>query len=178
VALAGVIFSSSQVREHLRNGEMEEAAEQLGYWWRVRGRVEKGAGRGKGLGFPTINLALQPGQDVGHGIYAVRVIHGGRRYPAAGYVGASPTFGDGRPMLEAYLLDFDGDLYGEEVEIEFIKKLRGDATFAGPEALAAQMREDCDHAAKMLAKVEAHDPMARFPLGRALGATSAPATGL
>ncbi len=168
VALAGVIFSSSQVREHLRNGEMEEAAEQLGYWWRVRGRVGRGAGRGKGLGFPTINLPLQPGQDVGHGIYAMRVLHGGRRHAAAGYVGASPTFGDGPPMIEAYLLDFDGDLYGEEVEIEFIKKLRSDQTFAGPEALAAQMREDCTVAASLLAKMEAHDPMARFPLGRAL----------
>lgn len=177
VALAGVIFSSSQVREHLRKGEMEEAAEQLGYWWRVRGRVEPGAGRGRGLGFPTINLELLPGQDVGHGIYAMRAILGGKRYPAAGYVGASPTFAGGRPMLEAYLLDFEGDLYGKEVEIEFIRKLRDDAAFANPEALATQMAKDCAHAAKLLGKIDAHDPMARFPLGRALGATGV-ATGL
>ena len=61
VANDGVVFSSSQVREHLRQGELEKAAEQLGYWWRVRGKVERGAGRGKGLGFPTANLPLAPG---------------------------------------------------------------------------------------------------------------------
>ena len=70
VANDGVVFSSSQVRDHLRKGQLEKAAEQLGYWWRVRGRVERGAGRGKGLGFPTANLALAPGQDIAHGIYA------------------------------------------------------------------------------------------------------------
>jgi riboflavin kinase/FMN adenylyltransferase len=125
----GAVFASRDIREHLRLGEVREAAEELGYWWRVKGVVEKGHGRGKNLGFPTINLALKPGQDVGYGIYAMRVFHNGRRYPAAGYVGASPTFGGGVPMFEAYLLDFDGDLYGKEVEIEFIAKLRDDKAF-------------------------------------------------
>lgn len=174
VAQGGVIFSSSQVREHLRRGEIGAAAEQLGYWWRVRGRVERGAGRGTGMGFPTVNLPLSPGQDVGHGIYAVRVEHGGRRYHAAGYIGARPTFGEGQPVLEAYLLDFAGDLYGEEIEVEFIQWIRGDATFTGADALAAQMREDCGQARALLAKLDADDPMRRFPLGRAFGG----ATGL
>jgi riboflavin kinase/FMN adenylyltransferase len=174
VAQGGVIFSSSQVREHLRRGEIGAAAEQLGYWWRVRGRVERGAGRGTGMGFPTVNLPLSPGQDVGHGIYAVRVEHGGRRYHAAGYVGARPTFGEGQPVLEAYLLDFAGDLYGEEIEVEFIQWIRGDATFTGADALAAQMREDCGQARAILAKLDADDPTRRFPLGRAFGG----ATGL
>jgi riboflavin kinase/FMN adenylyltransferase len=168
VALDGVIFSSSQVRQHLRRGEMAEAAEQLGYWWRVRGKVERGAGRGKGLGFPTVNLPLGQGQDVAHGIYAVRVEHKGRRYHAAGYVGPRPTFGGDGPVLEAYLFDFEGDLYGEEIEVEFIEKLRGDASFASPEALAGQMQQDCDQARAVLAKLDANDPMTRFPLGRAL----------
>jgi riboflavin kinase/FMN adenylyltransferase len=162
------IFSSSRIREHLRAGEVRDAAEQLGFWWRVRGRVGKGAGRGKALGFPTLNLALDKGQDIRHGIYAMRVDHGGCCYHAAGYVGTSPTFGDSAPVLEAYLLDFAGDLYGEEVEVEFIAFLREDRTFAGPEALAAQMREDCDGARAVLARIEADDPMRRFPLGRAL----------
>jgi riboflavin kinase / FMN adenylyltransferase len=174
VAQGGVIFSSSQVREHLRRGEIGAAAEQLGYWWRVRGRVERGAGRGTGMGFPTVNLPLSPGQDVGHGIYAVRVEHGGRRHHAAGYIGARPTFGGGQPVLEAYLLDFAGDLYGEEIEVEFIQWIRGDATFTGADALAAQMREDCGQARAILAKLDADDPMRRFPLGRAFGG----ATGL
>jgi len=169
VGAGDATFSSSRIREHLRDGEVREAADQLGYWWRVRGRVGEGAGRGKGLGFPTLNLPLAPGQDVRHGIYAMRVDHDGRRYHAAGYVGARPTFGEGEPVLEAYLLDFAGDLYGQEVEAEFIAFLRPDETFATPEALAEKMREDCDRARAVLAKIDADDPMRRFPLARALG---------
>jgi riboflavin kinase/FMN adenylyltransferase len=164
----GVLFSSSQIREYLRSGDVGAAAEQLGYWWRVRGRVEPGAGRGKGLGFPTLNLPLAEGQDIGHGIYATRVEHRGRRYHAAGYVGPRPTFGEDKPVLEAFLLDFSGDLYGEEVEVEFIAKIRSDATFESPEALASQMKQDCAEAARVLAALERHDPMTRYPLGRAL----------
>lgn len=168
VAEGGMIFSSSQIRDHLRRGEVDKAAEQLGYWWRVRGRVTRGAGRGKGLGFPTVNLPLGRGQDIGHGIYAVRVEHDGHRFQAAGYVGPRPTFGDSEPVIEAYLLDFSGDLYGEEVEVEFIAMIRNDASFESPEALAAKMKEDCAQAKAVLAKLEANDPMARYPLGRAL----------
>ncbi|HZP09051.1 bifunctional riboflavin kinase/FAD synthetase [Methyloceanibacter sp.] len=168
----GAAFSSSSIRDHLRNGEMREAAEQLGYWWRIRGRVEKGHGRGKILGFPTLNLPLANGQEVAHGIYAMRVYHKGRRYDAAGYVGSSPTFGPGTPALEAYVLDFAGDLYGEDVELEFISKLRGDRAFADGEALAKQMREDCEAARIVLRNIEQDDPMRRFPLGRALEAAA------
>ena len=174
VGEGGATFSSSRIREHLRQGEVRHAAEQLGYWWRVRGQVGAGAGRGKGLGFPTLNLPLAPGQDVRHGIYAMRVDHGAGRHHAAGYVGARPTFGAGEPVLEAYLLDFAGDLYDKEVDVEFIEFLRPDATFATPEALAAQMRDDTDRARAVLAKIDRSDPIARFPLARAL-AKPAPA---
>jgi riboflavin kinase/FMN adenylyltransferase len=175
VGAGGATFSSSRIREHLRDGEVREAADQLGYWWRVRGRVGEGAGRGKGLGFPTLNLPLAPGQDVRHGIYAMRVDHDGRRSHAAGYVGARPTFGESEPVLEAYLLDFAGDLYGQEVEAEFIAFLRPDATFATPEALAEKMREDCDRARAVLVRIDTDDPMRRFPLARAL-AKATPST--
>ena len=174
VGEGGATFSSSRIREHLRQGEVRGAAEQLGYWCRVRGQVGAGAGRGKGLGFPTLNLPLAPGQDVRHGIYAMRVDHGAGRHHAAGYVGARPTFGAGEPVLEAYLLDFAGHLYDKEVDVEFIAFLRPDATFATPEALAAQMREDTDRARAVLAKIDRNDPIARFPLARAL-AKPAPA---
>jgi len=169
VEAEGAVFASRDIRDHLRLGEVREAAEELGYWWRVKGNVEKGHGRGKNLGFPTSNLALAPGQDVGHGIYAMRVIYNGRRYPAAGYVGASPTFGGGVPIVEAYLLDFDGDLYGKEVEIEFIAKLRDDKTFSDTASLAETMRQDCEKARAVLAGIEANDPMRRFPLGASTG---------
>ncbi len=172
VGEGGTAFSSSSIRDHLRKGEMREAAEQLGYWWRIRGTVGKGHGRGKGLGFPTLNLPLADGQEVAHGIYAMRVYHKGRRHDAAGYVGSSPTFGPGTPALEAYLLDFAGDLYGEDVELEFISKLRGDRVFADGEALAKQMRDDCEAARMVLRAIERDDPMRRFPLGRALEAAA------
>ena len=168
VGAAGTTFSSSRIRDHLRAGEARQAADELGYWWRVRGKVGEGAGRGKGLGFPTLNLKLAPGQDVRHGIYAMRVDHDGARYHAAGYVGGRPTFGAGEPVLEAYLLDFAGDLYDQEVEAEFIAFLRPDQTFATPAALAAKMTEDCDRARAVLAKIDADDPMRRFPILRAL----------
>ncbi len=168
VGAHGATFSSSRIREHLRQGETGEAADQLGYWWRVRGRVEPGAGRGKGLGFPTLNLKLAPGQAVRHGIYAMRIDVDGQSHLAAGYVGSRPTFGESEPVLEAYLLDFAGDLYGKEVDAEFVAFLRPDQTFATPEALSLQMREDCDQARAILAKLDADDPMQRFPLARAL----------
>jgi riboflavin kinase/FMN adenylyltransferase len=174
IGMGGKTFSSSRIREQLREGKPREAADQLGYWWRVRGRVGQGAGRGKGLGFPTLNLPLAKGQDVRHGIYAMRVHRDGDRYDAAGYVGARPTFGAGEPVLEAYLLEFAGDLYGQEVEVEFIAFIRPDETFASGEALAAKMRDDCDQARAILAKLDAEDPMRRFPLARALA--EAPAT--
>ena len=169
VTLAGgVTFSSSTIRDHLRKGEVREAADQLGYWWRARGRVGHGAGRGKGLGFPTLNYKLAPGQDVSHGIYAMRVHHAGQRYHAAGYVGPRPTFGPDDPVLEAFLLDFSGDLYGEQVEVEFIDFIRPDHAFDTPEALAAQMAADCERAKSVLQAVDADDPMRRYTLGAAL----------
>jgi riboflavin kinase/FMN adenylyltransferase len=87
-------------------------------------------------------------------------------------VGARPTFGEDRPVLEAYLLDFSGNLYGKEVEAEFIGFLRPDQVFASPEALAAQMRKDTEEARAALESIDADDPMRRFPLGRTFARTS------
>jgi riboflavin kinase / FMN adenylyltransferase len=164
----GTAFSSTSIRNYLRQGEMGEAAEELGYWWRIAGTVGRGAGRGKGLGFPTANLALAPGQEIGHGIYAVRVDHAGARYLGAAYIGPRPTFGETAPVLEVFLFNFTGNLYGQEVEIEFLAKLRDDAHFASADELAAQMNEDCDTARAILAALETDDPIGEFPLGRAL----------
>ncbi|MGA9443212.1 MAG: bifunctional riboflavin kinase/FAD synthetase [Methyloceanibacter sp.] len=169
VRLGGeMVFASSAIRDHLFKGRVRDAAEQLGYWWRVRGAVAHGAGRGQGLGFPTVNFALLPGQDVCHGIYAMRVHHAGGRHDAAGYVGPRPTFGAGEPALEAFLFDFSGELYDQTIEVEFIDFIRPDETFASAEALAAQMDKDCEAARAVLAGVAADDPMRRFPLGAAL----------
>ena len=169
VRLGGeMVFASSAIRDHLFKGRVRDAAEQLGYWWRARGAVAHGAGRGQGLGFPTVNFKLLPGQNVCHGIYAMRVHHSGGRHDAAGYVGPRPTFGAGEPALEAFLFDFSGDLYDQTIEVEFIDFIRPDETFASAEALAAQMDKDCETARAVLAGVAADDPMRQFPLGAAL----------
>lgn len=168
VGADGTVFSSSQVRALLRAGEPRRAADILGYWWRFSGTVVGGAGRGKGLGFPTANIAVEPGMDLKHGIYAVRATLPGGRAHGAAYLGTRPTFGAGEAMIEVFLFDFEGDLYGQTIEIEVIAYLRGDAGFASTDELKAQMQADCERARALLAEIEADDPMRAYPLARAL----------
>jgi riboflavin kinase/FMN adenylyltransferase len=167
VAQGGTIFSSSTIREYLRNGDVREAAEQLGYWWRVRGKVEPGAGRGRELGFPTINLPLSADLAIGHGIYAARVSHRGLHHDAAGYVGLRPTFAENLPVLEVHLFADIGNLHGEEVEVELVAKLREDSIFSSRETLAAQMATDCEAARIALGMINASDHLTTTPLSSA-----------
>lgn len=167
-AAQGEPFSSSRARALLSRGSVGEAAEILGYRWRVRGRVGSGAGRGTALGFPTANLVLESGQTLRPGIYAVRVEEGDTRHDAIAYFGSSPTFGDGTPALEVMLFDFAGDLYGREIEVAFVAFLRADAAFPDASALQAQMDRDCADAREVLRRLAETDPMRAFPLGRAL----------
>ncbi len=152
VADAGEVFSSSAIRAELALGDVEGAADMLGHWWRVSGTVIGGAKRGTGLGFPTANIALAPGTALAHGIYAVRVLVDGKTHPAAAYLGTRPTFDGGAAMLEVFLLDFDGDLYGREIAVDFIAHIRGDRRFDGEDALKRQMQADCEHARQKLAE--------------------------
>ena len=152
VADGGQVFSSGAIRAALARGDVKAAAEALGHWWRVVGKVVGGAHRGEGLGFPTANVALPPGTTFGHGIYAVRVHVGAERYDGAAYLGTRPMFDNGEPVLEVFLLDFDGNLYGREIAVEFIDFVRADATFASIEALKVQMAEDCARARTLLGK--------------------------
>ncbi len=151
VGSGGEIFSSSAVRAELAQGDVTGAAEMLGHRWKVEGVVQGGARRGTGLGYPTANIALGKGAALAHGIYAVHVDVGGTRYQAAAYLGTRPTFDDGSPVLEVFLFDFDGDLYGRTIEVEFVEFLRGDRKFDGPDALKTQMDADCARAREILA---------------------------
>jgi len=164
----GEVFSSTLARESLAEGDPRGAAEVLGYWWRVIGTVTSGAGRGRNLGFPTANIELAETQPLRHGIYAVRVHENGRIHHGAAYLGTRPTFDDGPAVLETFLLAYDGDLYGKTLEVEFIEYLRDDARFPDADTLIEQMRIDCEKAGHVLAEVERNDPMAAFPLGRAI----------
>lgn len=151
VAHDGEVVSSSGIRLKLAQGDVKGAAEGLGRNWRVAGQVVGGAKRGTGMGFPTANLPMPRGTSLGHGIYAVRAHIDGTAHPAAAYLGTRPTFDNGMPVLEVFLFDFNGDLYGHSIEVEFIDHIREDRKFDSPEALVAQMQDDVAKARSILA---------------------------
>ena len=156
VAEAGEVFSSSAIRAELAQGDVKGAAQMLGWWWRVAGVVSSGAKRGTGLGFPTANIALAPGTALAHGIYAVRVHADGEPPRRAPPISArAPPSTTARRVLEVFLFDFDGDLYGREIEVEFIDFIRPDRRFDGAASLQAQMERDCDRAREILARAPA-----------------------
>lgn len=151
VAERGEPFSSTAIRLKLAEGDVRGAAALLGRPWRVSGPVIGGARRGTGLGFPTANVALPKGTALGHGIFAVRVALDGRTLDGAAYLGTRPTFDDGMPVLEVFLLDFDEEIYGRTIAVSFIDKVRDDRKFASPEELVRQMQDDCAKARAILA---------------------------
>ena len=151
VAEDGEVFSSTGIRLKLAQGDIRGASSALGDYWRVSGRVVGGHKRGTGLGFPTANIALEPGCALAHGIYAVFVEVDGERHMGAAYLGTRPTFDDGAPVLEIFLIDFDGDLYGRTIEVAFVDFLRHDRRFSDADALVRQMQEDCSAARAILA---------------------------
>ena len=144
---------SSRIRSLLANdGAVEQAAELLGRPYTVWGEVVHGAERGRTLGFPTANLKLPAGRLVpAYGIYACWAWRGETGFPAAVNVGVRPSFDNGHPSVEAYLLDFDGDLYGETLGLSFIHRLRGEQRFADIHALISQMGRDVEATRRTLA---------------------------
>src|SRR5947209_16978437 len=134
--------SSSSIRAALAEGRVVEAAELLGYPWFVAGAVIKGDQRGRDLGFPTANMALDPDCGLKHGIYAVRVGIGGLIRDGVASFGTRPTFDDGAPLLEVHIFDFNGDLYGAPLEVAFIGWIRAEAKFDSIDALVRRMDED------------------------------------
>lgn len=142
VAEAGEVFSSSAVRVYLAQGDVKGATHVLGDTWRVQGKIVGGAKRGTGMGFPTANIPMPKGTALAHGIYAVRAHVDGAVHNAAAYLGTRPTFDNGMPVLEVFLIDFTGDLYGHDMEVEFVDFIREDRKFHSAEALVVQMEED------------------------------------
>ena len=145
--------SSSRIRRAVAGGDLATAARMLGRPYQVSGRVGPGERRGRLLGVPTINLADVPPQKLlpPDGVYAVRVEWRGGRADGMMNQGPRPTFHDGRRMLEAHLFEFDGDLYGEWVRIEWVERLRDVARFASVEALQQQLNRDRTRAREVLA---------------------------
>jgi riboflavin kinase/FMN adenylyltransferase len=145
VKQGGEVVSSTRIRNALLAGDVQGAARLLGRPYSVRGTVVHGARRGRALGFPTINLAVAPERLLPRdGIYAMRVRVGDQQVAAAASLGVRPTFGGGDRTLEAYLLDWEGDVYGERIEAAFVKRIRDELRFASAAELSAQIALDVE----------------------------------
>ena len=166
-------ISSSRVRAALRAGDLTMATSLLGYRWRIIGQVERGAGRGTSLGFPTANIALDPGQTPRQGVYAVRVRVGGGLYDGAGYIGRRRTFGGGDVLLEVTLFDVEKDFYGEPIEVIFYGHVRDDRVFDTSEALIAQIKADCHDVRNILQNAPDDDESDGLIMERALNSSTA-----
>jgi riboflavin kinase/FMN adenylyltransferase len=144
VSAGDTVFSSTYIRACVDAGDVAAAAAALGRPHRVEGVVVRGDQRGRELGFPTANLLTGPHAAVpADGVYAARLVrHHGEPLTAAVSVGSNPTFSGRERRVEAYALDFAGDLYGERVALDFVARLREQRTYAGIEPLVAQIRED------------------------------------
>jgi len=143
---------SGPIRAALAAGEVVEAAELLGYPWFVSGEVVHGDKRGRELGFPTANLRVDPACGLRHGIYAVRVGIGGRRYDGVASFGRRPMFDIGTTLLEVFLFDFAGDLYGQTIDVAFIAWIRLELKFDSVAALVHRMHDDSALARAALAR--------------------------
>jgi riboflavin kinase / FMN adenylyltransferase len=154
----GRIISSGPIREALAAGRIAEAAQLLGYAWFVSGDVVHGDKRGRELGFPTANIKLDPACGLRHGVYAVRVQVEGRRYDGVANFGRRPMFDDGSVLLEVFLFDFSGDLYGRSMDVAFIGWIREEMVFASVSDLVSRMNEDAAEARSRVAQAPAVFP--------------------
>ena len=144
----GQIVSSSRIRKALTEGDAAAAITLLGHPHRIRGEVTHGAGRGAGIGVPTANLDGIDTLIPADGVYAAHAfIEGhGRAYPVACNIGPNPTFGEQDRKVEAHLIDFEGDLYGRSIELDFLERLRPTRRFEGLDDLLAQIARDVEQA--------------------------------
>jgi riboflavin kinase/FMN adenylyltransferase len=152
VQLQGERVSSTRIREVLRSGDFTDASRLLGRAYSIGGRVVRGKQLGRTLGFPTANLRF-PKVPALSGIYATWV-HGvgGRPHASVSSFGTRPTVDGIEPLLEAHLFDFDGDLYGRHIEVEFVAKLRDELKFPDLPSLTEQMQRDAETARRLLSE--------------------------
>ena len=144
--------SSGTIRNALINGQVVEAAELLGFPWFINGEVIAGEKRGRELGYPTANIRLPSSCGLKHGIYAVRVALEGRRHDAVASFGRRPTFDNGAPLLEVFLFDFEGDLYGKRLDVAFIGWIRPELKFDQVADLIRRIDDDARQAKVALAR--------------------------
>ncbi len=149
----GEVVSSTLIRQSLAQGDMRRVEKLMGRRFYLRGKVITSDRRGRVLGFPTANLDIEPQQALpDNGIYATITQIDGERFSSATNVGTRPTFGEGERMVETYLLDYNGDLYGKKITIEFVRRVRDERRFPSAEQLIVQMRKDVQEVNAILTK--------------------------
>jgi riboflavin kinase/FMN adenylyltransferase len=139
----GEVVSSTLIRQALTQGDMGKVKRLMGHYFQIGGKVIASDRRGRILGFPTANLDIKPQQALpGNGIYATITQVDDKQFPSATNIGTRPTFGEGEKNVETHLLNYKGDLYGKEIRVEFMQKLRDEQHFPSSEELKAQIRKD------------------------------------
>ena len=139
----GEVVSSTLIRQALTQGDMEKVRRLMGHYFQIGGKVIASDRRGRILGFPTANLDIKPQQALpGNGIYATITQVDDKQFHSATNIGTRPTFGEGEKNVETHLLYYEGDLYGKEIRVEFMQKLRDEQHFPSSEELKAQIRKD------------------------------------
>lgn len=147
------VVSSTRIRKLLTRGEVRQAADLLGRYPSITGQVTQGAQRGRLLGFPTANLSVLPERAVpGDGVYACFVWVHNERYPAVTNIGVRPSFAGAERTIESYLLGYDENLYGLDLRMEFVDRLRPEKRFQDLDNLVAQIRSDAEQAAGLLSQ--------------------------
>jgi riboflavin kinase/FMN adenylyltransferase len=149
----GEVVSSTLIRQALIQGDMRRVERLMGRYFYLRGKVITSDKRGRVLGFPTANLDIKPQQALpGNGIYATITQVNEKRFPSATNIGIRPTFGKGEKTVETHLLNYKGDLYGKDMRLEFVQKLRDEQRFSSPEELKIQIEKDVQEVEAILAK--------------------------
>ena len=143
IMVNGEVVSSTAIRNALANGDMKRVLNLAGRPFSLNGRVTSGAGRGLELGFPTANLDITLEQALpADGVYATWAYIDGKAYQSMTNIGGRPTFGSGQRTVEVYVIDYDGDLYGHELRLDIMERLRGEKTFDTIDKLKEQITED------------------------------------
>jgi riboflavin kinase/FMN adenylyltransferase len=149
-AVNGEVVSSTRIRELIAEGNIKEAKRMLGRDFIIMGRVMYGHARGKGLGFPTANLEITSDLYPKHGVYAATVTQGEETYHGVVNIGTNPTFKDEEFAVEVLLFNYQGNLYGKELQVALVDRLRDEQTFPSPDALVQQIEKDVQKAKEIL----------------------------
>ncbi|MEW6614515.1 MAG: bifunctional riboflavin kinase/FAD synthetase [Thermodesulfobacteriota bacterium] len=153
VKVDDVLVSSTKIRDSIHKGDVKKVAGFLGRNYSISGKVGRGRDRGKGLGFPTANLKSVEEIHPKPGIYVVHVFYGDHPYQGVVNIGFNPTFADGTLSIEVHILDFNKDIYDENIKVSFVERLRDEKAFDSPETLVEQIKKDVERTREIFNKL-------------------------